>query len=286
MCVSVLNVAARHSDPSLATACLRILSDRHSALFPYHYEALLAAYTGVQDLKTAFRILVIMAKAALVPDTSTTRPLFVYLSSSPDLPLRAWSILTSLHEAGQVIPIAAINVIIESLNFLGKLDEAVDIYKQLHNICPSGPNTETFNILLQGVSNKESKKDLAMFLAAEMAALRVKPDQLTYDRLILSCLKEEDYEDAFRYLEEMIVVGHGKEDANGNKGWWMRIGTAAALVRKCVAAQDERAWDLLAEMAEKEMDHRKLRQWANENWTGGHKGRDFRAQGNDYGVGM
>jgi hypothetical protein len=266
MCVSVLNLAARHSDPSLATTCIRILSARHAALSPYHYEAILTAYTGAQDLRTSFRILTIMAKAGIAPDSSTTRPLFLYLTSSHDLPLQAWSILKSLHGADHIIPIAAVNVILESLIFVGRLDDAVDIYKKLHNICASGPNTETFNNLLQGVSKKENKKDLAMFLAAEMAALGVKPDHLTYDRLILSCLHQDDYEDAFRYLEEMIVVGEGKEDVDGNKGWWMRRGTAGMLVRRCILARDERAWDVLAEMTERGIGTQKLNSWAKQAW--------------------
>lgn len=267
MCLSTLNLAARHSDPPLATSCIRILSDRQSALAPYHYEALLTAYVGKQDLRTAFRILTIMTKAGIMPDISTTRPLFLYLTSSASLPLHAWSILKDLHKAGHIIPVAAINVILESLNVLGEVDKAISMYKQLHNICGSGPSTETFNILLQGVSKRKDKKDLAMFLAAEMAALSIKADRLTYDRLILSCLQVDDYEDAFRYLEEMILVGQGKETEDGKKGWWMRAGTAAELVRRCVVAKDERAWDLLDEMTERGMANHKLRSWADAEWT-------------------
>jgi pentatricopeptide repeat protein len=266
ICLSALNLAGRYSDPVLATSCIRILSSRQTALSAYHYEALLTAYVGAEDLNTSFRILTIMSKAGLVPDSSTTRPLFLYLTSSAALPLHAWTILTSLHEAGHIIPIAAVNVILESLTILDQLDKAVDSYKQLHNICTDGPNTETFNSLLQGVARKEKRKDQAMFLAAEMAALGVKADQLTYDRLILACLREDDYEDAFRYLEEMIVVGQDKENEDGTRGWWMRGGTAGALVRRCIVAGDERAWDLLSEMARKNMGNSKLRAWADETW--------------------
>lgn len=266
MCLSTLNIAARNSDPPLATSCIRILSSRQSALSPYHYEALLTAYVGAQDLRTAFRILSIMTKAGLKPDISTTRPLFLYLTSSPALPLRAWDILKNLHEAGHSISIAAVNVTLESLNVVGEVNEANRVYKELHNICESGPNTETFNTLLQGVSKQAKRKDLAMFLAAEMAALGVKPDRITYDRLILSCLHVDDYEDAFRYLEEMIVVGEGKETEYGKEGWWMRNGTAAALVRRCIVAKDERAWKLLDEMEERGMTNSMLRSWAEKTW--------------------
>jgi Pentatricopeptide repeat domain/PPR repeat len=267
MCLSTLNLAARHSDPPLATSCIRFLSKRQSALSPHHYEALLTAYVGIQDLRTAFRILIIMKKAGLMPDISTTRPLFLYLTSSASLPLHAWKVLTFLHEEGHMIPVAAINVVLESLSILGEVDEAISMYKKLHNICDGGPNTETFNILLQGVSKRRDKKDLAMFLAAEMVALSVKADRTTYDRLILSCLQVDDYEDAFRYLEEMILVGQDQVTEDGKKGWWMRPGTAQELVRRCVVSKDERAWALLDEMTERGLPNHKLRSWADAQWA-------------------
>ena len=249
MCVSVLNCAARNNDPSLATAATKVLTSRNSALSPYHYEALLAAYTGFQDVKTAFRILSIMSKAGLEPDSNTTRPLYLYLSQNHKLPLDAWDTLKAMCGDGHVIVVAATNVVIEALSSFGQIDQAVHLYKELYQICDAGPNTETFNILLQALSRRDKSKDLAMFLAAEMKALGVKPDQLTYDRLIFVCLREDDYEDSFRYLEEMKDAG---------AGWWMRPGTATALVRRCVTAGDVRAWELLSEMTKRGMDQEKV----------------------------
>jgi pentatricopeptide repeat protein len=112
-----------------------------------------------------------------------------------------------------------------------------------------------------------------------MAALGVKADRLTYDRLILTCLQEDDYEDAFRYLEEMIVVGEGKETEDGKRGWWMRAGTAGELVRRCVVERDERYWNLLDEMTQRGMWNHKLRAWADEEWTKSLMG-DSKAGGN------
>jgi len=137
----------------------------------------------------------------------------------------------------------------------------------MHNICEDGPNTETFNILLQGVSKQKNKKDRAMFLAAEMAALSVKADRLTYDRLILSCFESRRLRDAFRYLEEMILVGQGQETEDGKKGWWMRTGTAKELVRRCVVSKDERAWDLLDEMNRERDGESYVEGWANTKWA-------------------
>lgn len=264
MCIAVLNCAARYSDPDLATNTIRILSGRRSALTTFHYEPLLAAYAGAGDLKTALRVLVIMIKAKIEPDSSTTRPLYLTLSKSRDLAQQAWKDLQELAEDGHMIPVAAANVIIEAHIEVGQFEQAVELYKSLHEICESGPNTDTFNILLQGAARQE-RKDLTVFLASEMRALGIKPDMLTYDRLILACLYiKDDYEDAFRYLEEMVEVGRDKPDG----GWWMRGGTATVFVKRCVGEKDVRAWSLLDEMEKRGMDNFKLKDWAQQNWRG------------------
>jgi pentatricopeptide repeat protein len=255
-------MAARYADSGLATSAVRILSSRLPVLAVHHYEALLTAYAGSGDIKTAFRILAIMSKAQLEPDMNTTRPIFIHLSGSIELCQRAWADLKSLSEEGHVIPVTAANVILEATWEVGYFDQAVALYKELHEIIETGPNVETFNTLLQG-ANYAGRKDLCMFLASEMAVLDIKPNQLTYDRLILACLKEEDYEDAFRYLEEMILVGTDK----GDGGWWMRSGTALALAKRCAAAFDERAWEIYNQMQQRGMEIKES--WISEEWDKG-----------------
>ena len=264
--MSALNLAAREGDPGLATSAIRVLAARRSALSVFHYEALLTAYTKAKDAKTAFRILTIMAKAGLEPDSSTTRPLFLYLKQDERLPDKTWQILKSLHREGHVIPTAAVNVIVEAKLHWGHFGEAIEFYKELHTICANGPNTELFNILLQGTT-RLSTKSMAMFLASEMRALGLKPDRLTYDRLIFVCTKDDDYEDAFKYLEEMETLGADKVE-DGHKGWWMRGGTATMLVQQCTKAGDARVWHLLDVMAKRDLDQGKLRRWVEDHWKG------------------
>ncbi|KAI1002923.1 hypothetical protein K3495_g5280 [Podosphaera aphanis] len=259
---AVLNAAARHSDAHLATSATRILS-RRSAVEPYHYEALMEAYARAKDLKLAFRVLSVMEKAGLNPDASNTRPLFAYLSSDPEIPSSAWEVLIKLHADGQKIPLTAINVVIEACVRLRNIDLAMLFYKRIHTIS-SGPNTATFNHLLQGLSKTTtSAKAIAMFLASEMSSLEVTPDNITYDRLILICIREKDYEDAFQYLDEMIHEGFGK---NEGKGWWMRQGTAERCVTTTLSVGDPRGWDIIATMERKGMDVSLLKQWAMNKW--------------------
>jgi hypothetical protein len=257
MCTNVLNTAARHKDPSLATDVVRVLTSRTSKLDVHHYEALISAYAN-SDLETSLQILSIMKKARLEPTEATTRPIFESLAKVEELPSQAFKFLRSLPKYGRAIPTAAVNVMIEACVAHGNLKEAIKQYKALHEICPSGPNTATFNALLQGCSKSCENKDLAMFLASEMAALGIRPDLLTYDRLILVCLTEEDYEDAFRYQEEMKAMFEGSE---------LRPGTFNALIKKCVAAGDKRTWVLLEEMQRRGQNVEKITRWAEKAWN-------------------
>jgi hypothetical protein len=63
----------------------------------------------------------------------------------------------------------------------------------------------------------------------------------------------------------MIKVGADRVD-NGQKGWWMRGGTASHLVRRCVLARDNRAWQLLGEMDERGISTERLRVWVAQTW--------------------
>jgi pentatricopeptide repeat protein len=247
---------------------MRILSSRRATLAPYHYEALITAYARFGDLTTAFRILTIMAKAGVEPTPSTTRPLFVHLSQDHTLPRHAWQTLQRLFDDGHAVPIAAVNVVLESFIAVHQFEDALETYKNLHTICEAGPDTETFNVLFQG-STRAKRKDVSMFLASEMHALGIPADNLTYDRLILVCLNQTDYEDAFRYLDEMVQVGADRvEEGTGRVGWWMRKGTAKGMVRTCVKFMDERVWDLLREMKKRGMDTSSLENWVRTTWTG------------------
>lgn len=193
-----------------------------------------------------------MKKAALEPSEGTGRPIFVFLTRHRDRPLLARTNLEDLHQENLDIPTAAMNIVLEAAIAHGNLEEAMDHYRSLQEICSSGPNTATFNTLLQGcyrtggndIGNENiANKDIAMSLAAEMSALGVRPDILTYDRLIIICMKSRgtDFEDTFLYYKEM------REALNAGEGG-LRRGTWKTLIQTCIERGDERVWGLLDDM--------------------------------------
>lgn len=203
------------------------------------------------------QILSIMKKARLEPSEATTRPIYENLCRTKNLPSKAFHDLQILAKDGQSIPTAAMNVIIQASVAHGSLKEAVKHYKCLHEVCPSGPNTATFNALLRGCFKNPGNKDLAMFLASEMSALGIRPDVLTYDRLVLVCLLEQDYGDAFLYLEEMKAMFEWSR---------LRTGTLKVLIGRCVAAGDKRFWSILDDMQSKGHSLERIRRRAEKAW--------------------
>ena len=237
MCINILSTAARHGDIYLATSVLRTLGRRSgNPIQLHHYEALLETYMTAKDLRTSFTLLTIMSAAGHPPTEASTRPIFTHLSQSPTLAATAVSVLEELREQDRPLPIQAVNVVMEAYISHRDLASALSTYKTLFKFGDSlNPNTATFNLLLRGCS-QAARKDLAMFLVSEMVALKVAPDRLTYDRLMLVCLNSENsIDDVWRYLEEMRDLG-----------WWPRQGTAVALARRACARGDERIWRLVS----------------------------------------
>ncbi|KAI4216109.1 MAG: hypothetical protein LQ351_001607 [Letrouitia transgressa] len=236
VCLNILNTAARYGHYPLATDIFSILAKRSQTIQTYHYEGVIEAYLNGGDLKSALTLVVLMGRSETPPTEGTTREIYKYIRSSPELCSEALGQLKGLKSEKRPIPAVAINCVIDAYIHLNDLKSAVDTYKILHTVCPTGPTTHTFNSLFRGCRDAvPPRRDQAMSLASEMVALKVHPDALTYDRLILVCLMADadDMEDAWRYYNEAVEMR-----------LWPRTGTLMALARKGCPLRDKRVWGL------------------------------------------
>ena len=260
MCINILDTAARHADTYLATSVLRILGHRSgNPIQLHHYEALIETYAAAHDLQTALTLLTIMAAAGYAPTEASTRSIYTHLCQSTTLPKKASLILKDLYEQDRQVPIQAVNVVMQASIFHRDLEFAMSLYKSFHTFGSDlSPNTASFNILFRGCAQAE-QKDIAMFLASEMIALKIPPDALTYDRLILVCLNcEAGVGDAWRYFEEA-----------SNAGWWPRDGTIVALARRICELGDNRIWRLERNSDGKGISTLRLQMLIRDYWKGG-----------------
>ena len=257
-CLSVLTTAARKGDAALATSVFHVLGKRSTTFKQIHYDQLLATYMSASspDLRAAFTVLSIMADLKIVPTASSTRPIFAHLKKHPSDCTVAFDIITSLHEGGREIPIAALNVLMEGYVETNQLEQALVAYKHMHLFerlavdkhgkpvrrSRAYSTLDTFNILLRGAARPAAEKafDLAMFLVSEMLAIGVRPDSLVYDRLILICVQEEKLDHAYRYFDETEELGLVP-----------RLRTAEFLAFALAGKADDRCWDVLQRMQDR-----------------------------------
>jgi pentatricopeptide repeat protein len=242
-CLHVLSGAARDGNVKLATDVFRVLTERDTILTSHHYEALIECYLSAGDLPTSLSVILIMQNSGLRVSPDALHPLYTYLSKDASRPMEAFKRLQTLSSTSkkEKIPLVLVNTCIQACcsQSLNALSDGIEIYKALHKVCKTGPNTATFNILLQGCSHG-NRKELAMFLANEMMQLGLKPDRLTYDRLVLVCLGADTVGDALLYYEEMTA-----------SGWYPRQGTFEALINEALKKGDERAVALVRDYGEK-----------------------------------
>ncbi|KAF2102164.1 hypothetical protein NA57DRAFT_33700 [Rhizodiscina lignyota] len=245
ICLNALKIAARHGDPELATDVFRVLGHRHAVFEHEHYELLLAAYMKSGDLESALTVLCVMHDAGTPPDMGTARPIVFYLQADPARREKAFKLMQSLKDE-RVVPPVAMNTLIESALWGKDLPKAIEYYKKFDEICEVGRDIDTYNTLFRGLRSGKDKA-VAMFLVSEMVAFKIKPNTLTYDRLVLVCVRERDFEDAFRYYFEMLAQGHKP-----------RVGTVFALAKKALTTVDVRTPKLIEDLAEYGDDARKV----------------------------
>jgi hypothetical protein len=257
-CLNVLTTAARNGDAALATSVFHVLGKRSTTFKQIHYEQLLATYMSASppDLRAAFTVLSIMVDIKIPPTASSTRPILAHLVRHPSDCTSAFDIITSLHENGREIPIAALNVLIEGYVETDQLEQALVAYKHMHLFerlaldkhgkpirrSQSYSTLDTFNILLRGAAKPSAHQafDLAMFLVSEMLAIGVRPDSLVYDRLVVICVQGAKFDHAYRYFDEMEELG-----------FMPRSRTAELLASALAKRADNRCWDVMQRMQDR-----------------------------------
>ncbi|KAK3294846.1 uncharacterized protein B0H64DRAFT_196528 [Chaetomium fimeti] len=244
--LNVLNTAARHGDTALATAVIELLSTREVKLGFHHYEPLLESYVHAGNLDVAFRVLGIMNDAGVQPDQPSTRAIFSALKDSPDLTQEVVRILRSLGR----VPVAAVNVVLEAVAAAGDMAKTLDVYRQVCDLCQSGPNQQTFILLL----NQCRRAGPAVFLVSEMDRFSVRPSPPILDSLIRCFAQDGSLDVALLYLDEMSRFARSSSSSSAAAATpWVSERTLLTVLRRCFREKDERAFALVAEAQKRGM---------------------------------
>lgn len=236
-CIAVLHTCARHGLADLATDTIRVLRSIGVEWQEYHFAPLLEAFSSAGKLKEAFGTLHLLRRNGIVPRPETVQPISNLLKNDIDRVDRTWKILDELRDEGHSIDAAAINAIIDASITLGDLQRAIGAYKTFNDYA-SRQDIETYNLLLRGCIDAKHR-ELGDKLLLDLKQAGIRPNALTYERIILLCLTQPTYEDAFFYLEEMKA-----------QKFLPPLRVYEAIIRTCVVAGDSRYALALTELGQ------------------------------------
>ncbi|CAH1761828.1 15798_t:CDS:2, partial [Entrophospora sp. SA101] len=244
LCINLLNLASVSGNTRLATEVLKYLMTVRKLvnLELYHLEPFLEAFVTKGDLKQAFGVLNIIRSSKHVCAIQTISSIVKYIERSTDLIDKAYYILEELHNEGKKVDISAFNAIIAACKRIGgrsnsaDLKRAIETFKSIEKFGIK-PDLDTFNALIN-VTIYSGHKELGEEFFKELKETNgLEPNADTYKHMIFVCLNQQDYEDAFKYLEEMK-----------SKNILPSIEIYERIIMKCVANNDTRAKMALEEM--------------------------------------
>jgi pentatricopeptide repeat protein len=235
----VLSVAAEHAHPALAGSVFDELAKIQVAWDERHFLPLIDAYVRAGDIRQAFIVLNIMHERSVTPPTiRAILPLVQAISQDTKSLDTAYFILEDIRKReGQNVDLVAFNALLQACVRLKDVARAVATYQDFAKFGVT-PNLETFNILLRAVQ-QVAHIDLMMVLLRDLKAAGLSPNEETFSSVILTCVLSPPphHEAAFPYLEDMKAQGYIPSP-----------GIYIAFIKKCIFANDDRAYALLSEM--------------------------------------
>ncbi|RKU46825.1 hypothetical protein DL546_007836 [Coniochaeta pulveracea] len=232
-CLNVLNTASRHGDTQLATDVIQILSARNVKLGIHHYEALVDCHANCGSIENALRALCIMANAGVAPENASTRSIYLAFERNQELVRVAADALRHLREE-HILPLPALNVVIQGLCLIGDHHAALDLYMQVRSFCACRPEAYTYLAIIESSSDPQILK----FLSAEMLSFGLPPTQEQNDKTVQVLVDHGDIDGVFEILAALADMG-------ATRSSWISQKTACALAKQLFATKDERVWGLL-----------------------------------------
>ncbi|KAI7859369.1 hypothetical protein BDC45DRAFT_530614 [Circinella umbellata] len=207
LCHYILHVAADHGDSALGSDVIRVIGKLG---FPYkgsHFAPLVEAFATTGNWKSTLQVVHLMRKAGVIPTQETTRSIASKLGQDADAIRIARAALDELNKESAV-DILAFNVIIHAFAYNNQYADAMETFSKATEMQVK-INIETIHAVLDAcIHAKEANVGIKVFNQYVMSGDKsIKPDATTMSKMVTLMCTQEDYEDAFKYLELMKKMG-------------------------------------------------------------------------------
>jgi pentatricopeptide repeat protein len=197
----LMHLAAKLGSPRLGTQVLEQMGNSDLQYHEHHLASLLQAFAMSGDLKGAFGMLQIIDSEGISTRKETALPIIHQLGTNVGSIEKAIQLLKELHSEGKGVHVAGFNGVLYAASRVKRIDMVKNTFA-LAPLFGIKPNVETYNCLLDA-SIYASDWQYGNEVWTLMQSTKVKPNSLSYSKMVVLCCTQDDYEDCFRYLEEM-----------------------------------------------------------------------------------
>ncbi|KAL0089885.1 hypothetical protein F4703DRAFT_1843267 [Phycomyces blakesleeanus] len=201
LCHYILQVAASNSDIELADDVIQIVGKQGLPYTESLFVPLIQAFASTSDIKSTFRVLHVMRKAGLVPTKYSVIPIAHKLGKDINAIKKARDVIEELAKEETTSDILEFNLLIHSFAYNGDYDEAMETYYTVIDIGLK-PDTGTIDALLDACVHAE-RADTGVQIYDKITHGGVQPSSTTLSKMVTLMCTQDDFEDAFVYLEKM-----------------------------------------------------------------------------------
>lgn len=202
VCLHVLNLAGKHGDPKLAGDVIRVLGEEGYTYRECHFAPLIESFAATGDIASTFKVFNAMRKVGVIPTRKTALPLAYKLGHDKNAIRNARDTLEEMAAKGKdEVDVAAFNLVIHAFAFNKEYDEAISMFGRAKEFGVK-PNTETLDATLDACIHCRDA-ELGETIYQEQLSKGVKPTASTLSKMVTLMCTQEDYQDAFKYLEKM-----------------------------------------------------------------------------------
>lgn len=247
VCLNILNMSSVYGDTQLATEVIQYLAQRGTRLARPHYEALADAYCMQGNVERAIEVYCIMYGAGAEVSQLSAGTLSQSLARDPSLIGQAVEAMTEL-KTRYKLPVGIYNTVLNEMIKSSALPandaylQGLDLYQRIKDFVPTGPNIDTFRILLRRCTSP----DIAQFFVGEMVMFRLRQDLLTKELLFKVHVESPrgPLHRAKYYFYHISAHLHSSYRP-GSRRWQNIMDLSVQLVKRLIAAGDPGAWRIL-----------------------------------------